>query len=176
MILDESAIANGVDAISLVADPAIKANWVALSAEEVKTAEPYEVKFSVVDGEKRIVLGAVLIPDKPILRTDKTGKPYHIFFGSDTIRKTSELFLKRGYQNSATLEHSVKLQGTTVVESWIVDDPNMDKSKLYNLGATAGTWVVGMKVDNDEVWNDYVKTQKVKGFSIEGWFRIGDMP
>jgi hypothetical protein len=27
-----------------------------------------------------------------------------------------------------------------------------------------------VKVNNDEVWNDYVKTGKVKGFSIEGYF------
>jgi hypothetical protein len=27
-----------------------------------------------------------------------------------------------------------------------------------------------MKINNDEVWNDYVKTGKVKGFSIEGIF------
>ena len=33
-----------------------------------------------------------------------------------------------------------------------------------------GTWMVSMKVDNDEIWNDYVKTGKVKGFSIEGYF------
>ncbi len=27
-----------------------------------------------------------------------------------------------------------------------------------------------VKVENDEIWNDYVKTGKVKGFSIEGYF------
>ena len=30
--------------------------------------------------------------------------------------------------------------------------------------------VGAVKVDNDEVWNEYVKTGKVKGFSIEGYF------
>lgn len=102
---------------------------------------------------------------------DEEGKPFHIFFKSDTIRKTSELFLKRGYQNSATLEHAVKLQGVTVVESWLVENPEMDKAKHYNLNVPKGTWMASMKIDNDQIWNDYVKTGKVKGFSIEGWFK-----
>ena len=33
-----------------------------------------------------------------------------------------------------------------------------------------GTWMVSMKVNNDDVWENYVKTGKVKGFSIEGYF------
>jgi hypothetical protein len=27
-----------------------------------------------------------------------------------------------------------------------------------------------MKVDNEEIWQEYVKSGKVKGFSIEGFF------
>ena len=27
-----------------------------------------------------------------------------------------------------------------------------------------------VKVNNDEIWNEYVKSNKVKGFSIEGYF------
>jgi hypothetical protein len=27
-----------------------------------------------------------------------------------------------------------------------------------------------VKVNNDEIWQEYVKTNKVKGFSIEGYF------
>ena len=30
--------------------------------------------------------------------------------------------------------------------------------------------MVSMKVNNDTIWNDFVKTGKVKGFSIEGYF------
>jgi hypothetical protein len=41
---------------------------------------------------------------------------------------------------------------------------------LYGLDVPVGTWMGSVKVDNDEVWNDYVKSGKVKGFSIEGYF------
>ena len=33
-----------------------------------------------------------------------------------------------------------------------------------------GTWMVSVKVNNDEIWEEFVKTKKVKGFSIEGFF------
>jgi len=41
---------------------------------------------------------------------------------------------------------------------------------LYGLDVPVGTWMGSVKVDNDDIWNDYVKTGKVKGFSIEGYF------
>lgn len=166
MVLDEEGIANGVDAISLVFDPATKSNFIALSKQQ-----PQDLKFATINEEKRLVMGAVLIPDQPIMRLDEAGQPFNVFFTKQTIRQTAELFLKRGYQNSTTLEHSVKLQGVSIVESWIVDNPEMDKSKHYGIEAKEGQWMVAMKVDKDSVWNDYVKTGKVKGFSIEGWFK-----
>jgi len=57
-----------------------------------------------------------------------------------------------------------------VVESLIVEDDKFDKTRKYDLNAPIGTWMVSVKVNNDEVWNDFVKTGKVKGFSIEGYF------
>jgi hypothetical protein len=86
------------------------------------------------------------------------------------FRKASELFLTKGNQNNATLEHDGKLDGLSVVESWIIDDTNQDKSRKYGFDLPNGTWMVSMKVYDDDVWSDYVKTGKVKGFSIEGHF------
>ncbi len=40
---------------------------------------------------------------------------------------------------------------------------------MYNLNVPIGTWMVSMKVNNDEVWKQ-VKAGEVKGFSIEGYF------
>ena len=177
MILDEESIANGVDAISLVEEPAIQSNFLALAkakpASESHKVDPLpkQVQFATINPEKRLVMGAVLVPDKPIIRMDERGEPFHVFFSKQTVRQASELFLKRGYQNSATLEHAVKLQGVSVVESWIVDNPEMDKAKHYGLETVEGQWMVAMKIDQDTVWNEYVKTGKVKGFSIEGWFK-----
>jgi hypothetical protein len=114
-------------------------------------------------------MGASLIPNKEIFRKDEQGNEFYIYFSEQTVRKASEMFFQNSKQNNATLNHDQKIEGMTVVESWIVDNPEMDKSKNYGFSFPKGTWVISMKVDNDEVWQD-VKLGKVKGFSIEGYF------
>ena len=161
LILDEEQEESGIEAISIVESPAIESDFVALKGEEVKLAE--------IDKEKRILLGALLIPNKPIYRKGKEGD-YYIFFSKDTISKASQMYLRNGYQNNSTLEHSKDLKGLTLVESWIVEDEVQDKSRKYGLNVPVGTWMGAVKVNNEEVWNEYVRTNKVKGFSIEGYF------
>ena len=160
LVIDENDDVSGIEAISVVESPAIEEDFIALKKEEYKLAE--------VDKEKRILMGAALVPNKPIYR--KSGEDeYYIYFSKDTVRKASELFFIRGNQNNSTLEHNLPLTGLTAVESWIVESEK-DKTRHYGLDVPIGTWMVSMKVLNDEVWNDYVKTGKVKGFSIEGYF------
>ena len=165
LIIDETMELSGIDAISIVENPAIEENWIALNKQEVK-----EYKFAEVDKEKKIIMGALLVPDKPIYRRDEQLGEYNIFFSKDTIRKCMELFFQNGNQSNATFEHIETISGLTLVESWIVEDANMDKTKLYELNAPIGSWVGTMKVNNDVIWNDFIKTGKVKGFSIEGYF------
>jgi len=160
LILDEED-AIGIEAISVVESPAIEEDFIALKNQEFKLAE--------VDKEKRILMGAALIPNKPIYRRNEDNE-YYIYFSRDTVRKASELFFINGNQNKSTLEHQMPLTGLSVVESWIVEDKEKDKTKHYDMEVPIGTWMVSMKVLNDDVWNNYVKTGKVKGFSIEGYF------
>ena len=162
LLIDEDALLSGIEAISIVDKPAIEENFIALK-------EQTKVNLTEVDKEKRILMGAALIPNKNIYRTDGEDE-YYIYFSDDTVRKASELFLMRGNQNKSTLEHEAELNGLTVVESWIVEDEVHDKSRKYGLDMPVGTWMVSMKVNNDEVWENYVKTGLVKGFSIEGYF------
>ena len=161
LILDEEQEEGGIEAISIVESPAIESDFVALNNQEIKLAES--------DKEKRILLGALLIPNKPIYRKGAEGE-YYIFFSKDTIVKASQMYLRNGYQNSTTLEHDQALKGLTLVESWIVESDTQDKSRKYGLNVPVGTWMGAVKVNNDEIWNEYVKTDKVKGFSIEGYF------
>ena len=162
LLIDEDALLSGIEAISIVDKPAIEENFIALK-------EQTKVNLAEIDKEKRILMGAALIPNKNIYRTDGEDE-YYIYFSDDTVRKASELFLMRGNQNKSTLEHEAELNGLTVVESWIVEDDVHDKSRKYGLDMPVGTWMVSMKVNNDEVWENYVKTGLVKGFSIEGYF------
>jgi myosin heavy subunit len=159
LFIDETDEVSGIEAISVVENPAIESDFVALKKQEFKLAE--------VDQEKRILMGAALIPNKPIYRQSGE-QEYYIYFSQATVRKASELFFINGNQNNSTLEHELQLKGLTAVESWIVES-EQDKSRMYDLNVPMGTWMVSMKVNNDDVWKK-VKAGEVKGFSIEGYF------
>ena len=161
LILDEDSKMSGIDAISIVESPAIESNFIALNN--------HQVKFETVDTEKRILMGPALIPNKPIYR-NQDGEEFYVYFSKATIEKAMQMYLKKGNQGNATLEHDGKLNGLTLVESWIKIDAEKDKSVAYGMEDPVGTWYVSMKVDNEEIWNEYVKSGKVKGFSIEGFF------
>lgn len=162
LVLDEGKLLHGIDAISIVEHPAIEEDFITMSKE-------HKFEFKEVDQEKRILMGAAMIPDKPIYRRDGDDE-YYVFFTKETIRRASELYLMNGKQGNATLEHEVKINGLSLVESWIIEDSTKDKSRAYDLQYPVGTWMVSMKVNNDDIWEEYVKSGKVKGFSIEGWF------
>ena len=162
LVLDLTDDQAGIEAISVVESPAIEENFVALNKHEVLLKE--------VDSEKRILMGAALVPNKQIYRrNDKTDEEYYIYFSEDTVRKASELFFKKSNHHNATLEHNEKVDGTYITESWIVEDPKKDKSALYGMEMPKGTWMVSMKIDNDEIY-EKAKNGEVKGFSIEGYF------
>jgi hypothetical protein len=161
LIIDPKDIKSGIDAVSVVQSPAIEENFIHLSKHEVELKE--------IDKEKRILMGAALIPNKKIYRVNAKKEEYYIYFSEDTVRQAMELFFKNGNQNNATYEHKDSINGMSVVESWLIEDETHDKSKLYGFSLPKGTWMISMKVDNDQVWQD-VKDGKVKGFSIEGYF------
>ena len=161
LVIDEKDELSGIDAVSVVQSPAIEENFIALAKHEVELKE--------IDSEKRILMGAALVPNKQIYRVNEKKEEYYIYFSEDTVRKASELFLMKANQNNATYEHDHKIDGMSVVESWIIEDDKHDKSVKYGFSLPKGTWMISMKVNNDEVWKD-VKEGKVKGFSIEGYF------
>tara|TARA_R110000796_G_scaffold19421_3_gene58338 strand:- start:1108 stop:1686 length:579 start_codon:yes stop_codon:yes gene_type:complete len=161
LILGEDDNEIGIEAISVVENPAIEEDFIALNSNIIELKE--------VDKEKRLLLGALLIPNKPIYRSSGDDE-YYVYFSKETVLKASQMYLMKGKQNKATLEHKHEISGLTLVESWIVEDEVHDKSRKYNMNVPVGTWMGAVKVNNDEVWNDFVKTGKVKGFSIEGYF------
>ncbi len=114
-------------------------------------------------------MGAALVPNKMIFRK-RNDTMFYVYFSKETIRRASELFFQNGNQSNATLEHQMKANNLTVVESWIVEDEEKDKSAIYNLNAPVGSWVISMKVEDDELWQQIKEGKKYTGFSIEGYF------
>jgi len=169
--LSEDGSGEGITAISLVKHPAIEQNWIAFSEEgasgEVKPNPAFA--FKTIDEEQRIVAGPAMVPDKLIYRVDNDGEEFFVFFTADTIRELSEKFLLQGKQSSMTLEHEATLNDLSVVETWLVEDSEKDKSAMYGFDLPVGSWFVKIKVLNDEVW-ELVKEKGVEGFSVEGVF------
>ena len=164
LIIDEENEISGIEAISVVENPAIEEDFIALK-------EHKDIKLAEVDAEQRILMGPALIPNKKIFRKGEEDD-YYIYFSEDTVRKASELFFIKSKHQNSTFEHSFELSDMSVVESWLIEDPNKDKAAAYGFDLPKGTWMVSMKVLNDDVWRA-VKEGEVKGFSIEGYFADG---
>lgn len=157
----------GVYALSVVENPAMQDMWIALSEQ------PQTVELAQVDEEKRLLLGAALIPNKKIYR-NIDGNEFYITFSEKTIETLAHNFFKNQMNNNSSLEHEVKLEGMSVVEGWTVQDPNNDKSNAYGKTYEKGTWVTMMKVDNDEMWQK-VKNGEIKGFSIDALLALEEI-
>jgi len=153
-----------IDAISLVSAPAIEQDFVYFGKEKSN------LTLAKVDEEKRMLISPALIPNKNIIRYDaNTDSEYYVWFSKETVRKASELYLKHNNHHKATYEHQDRVSGVLTVESWIIEDPKMDKANLYGFQLKKGAWMVKMKIDNEELWQD-IKSKKIKGLSIEGYF------
>ena len=148
-----------VDAIALVEKPAIEKEFLAFTSKD-------KYQFAL-DDDKMELLGAAMVPNQLIYRRNKDGFEYNVFFSSDTIRNISQSFFKSGFQSNMNIEHSATNADSYVFQSMIVD--NSKGISLMNL--PDGTWVVGVKVLNSQVWQD-IKEGKRKGFSVEGVFDL----
>jgi hypothetical protein len=165
MIGDEAT--DEIFAISLVESPAIELDFQYFGKELIRFAE--------VNKDKRLIMGPILVPNKRIFRIDGEGKEYEVYFKPETVRRLSQMYLEKKYTDSATIDHDTKkIKGINLVESWIVDNKLQDKSKAYGFQVPEGTWMGTFRVDESpegkKIWDEYVKTGKVKGFSIEGLF------
>ena len=163
LLIDESEEITGIEAVSLVRFPAIETDFVYLSA-----VKDNKMAFAM-DEDKRLLIGPALIPEKLIMRLDDNDEEYDVFFSKETVRHAMELFMREARTNEHTLEHNSKIDGVTVVESWLVEDEKKDKSALYGFELPIGTWMLSVKVNNYDIW-EKVKAKEVRGFSIEGYF------
>lgn len=155
-----------VFALSLVSEPAIQQDFVyfGLDGKEV-------IKFASVDTDKHTIVGPILIPNIKILRLKEDGTPYYVTFSKDTVQKLAQKYIKDNNSNNITLEHQTPVKGISLVESWIAESSKYDKAKAYGLNVKPGTWMGVFDLSgNIKVWNEFIKTGKLKGISLEGLF------
>jgi hypothetical protein len=151
-----------LDAVALVDNPAIELNWQAFNGSQFK--------FSANE-EKRIISGPLMVAELPIYRRDESGEYYGIFTAED-IYFLRNKFFKQSKDKQVNMMHDSNqmVEGVFMIESFLIDSKRgINSPKGYNL--TDGSWFGSYKVDNDNIWNDFVKTGDFKGFSVEGLFR-----
>lgn len=151
-----------VSFVALVDAPAIKRDFIAF--KDV-------VKFEVVSEDQRIITGPLMIPDQLIYRNSENFGEHYVKFSPETIKNISIKFAKKGYQKNVNLMHDAAMQveGVTMFESFITNAARGVKPLDAFKDLPDGTWFGSFFVENPEVW-DLVKSNQVKGFSVEGMF------
>lgn len=154
----------GVFRVSLVKDPALETTLLHFNAEKPQI-------FHFTQDEKQIVYAPAMIPNKLIFRNDVNGENAQVFYTAETIDQLQKNYFKNGHNSQTNINHQAEdTTGVYPFESWIVQDPQNDKSNAMGFDVPAGTWMMGYKIDNEQVWND-VKSGNLDGLSIEA--RLG---
>lgn len=153
---------SAVEYVALVDQPAIELNWMAFNKQ---------MRFSA-DPERRLIMGVLMVADMPIYRRDEKMGEFYVVFEKEEIYKIVQKFFRNGFTSNFNIMHdpNMKTDGVYMIESFIVDPTRGVSAPKQFEGVSEGSWIATVKVDNDEIWNDYVKTGILKGFSVEGIF------
>jgi hypothetical protein len=154
----------GIDATALVENPAIQRNWMAF-----KEHKSYE--FKTHDNDKRILAGALMVADFPMYR-NMNGKEFFVKFSSETIEQLADRMVLNNKLTAFNFEHDSKkeLADMHIQQFFIINTELGVNTPIGFEELPNGSLFAFVKVNNEQVWNDYVKTGIVKGFSIEGNF------
>lgn len=158
IVLDDQSLTQGVGFISLVDEPAIQVDWIKLAKES-------SVMNFKVSKDRQMLYGPFLIPNMLIYRYDDNMGEYYVRFKADQIEKISSKFNKDLNSRNINLQHSDTKVDGYVAENWIID--GVDKSNKLGFDLPQGTWFGGVKIDDTELWNSMIKSDEVKGFSVE---------
>lgn len=149
--------------ISMVSEPAISVDYVALSKEN-------QIKLS--SDERHICYGPALIPNLDIYRNNGQTE-YYLSFSEESIVKMSQEFMKNYRQHEVNLQHEDDVDEVYVCESWLVEDPYKDKANFLGFNVPRNTWMIAMKVNNIDTW-ERVKSGELRGFSCEAAVSLED--
>lgn len=156
---------NGLNFISLVDEPAIVEKGLYFNKEQ------YNLQFKQ-DKDKQIIVGPAMIPNLPIYRYDKDMGEYYVVFEAETIEKLAEKFNKDVKEYKINVDHDSIVKSAFVKSNWIIEDEKNDKSNYYNFSLPKGTWMVEVKIEDEEFWKKEIKDNAKFGFSVEGLFDL----
>lgn len=164
VINDDDTDTSGVQAVALVDQPAIEQNWQVFTG--VKQL------FQTTNAEKKIISGALMVADMPIYRKDQQGE-YYVVFDKQSIFNIVKKYFRNNNTSEVNMMHDSNkmVQGVYMIESFIIDkERGITTPKGFD-ELPEGSWFGSFKVDNQDVWDNFIKTGKFKGFSVEGYFQ-----
>lgn len=153
--VDELSLDTGMKFISLVDEPAMELDWIALNNEVIELA---------ADVDKKLLYGVFIVADKLIYRKGLDG---YVKFTKENIEKLVKKWSKNNFNRNVNLQHTDKMVDAFVREYWIVEDTNMDKINNYIKNVPQGSLVGVIEIEDEKFWKDYIKTGILNGFSIE---------
>lgn len=154
----------GVYTVSLVESPAVEVDFLAFEKET-----PIQLKLN---DDKHIITGVSLRADYPIYRESVERGGYYVVFTKETIQQIVEKYSKFGFNNLVNIEHNENnyVDNIIMIESYIIDrEKGIDPSAFSNV--EDGSWITSFKVNDLNIWNK-IKNGEVKGFSVEGFFKL----
>lgn len=155
-------------AVSLVEEEAVESGFIALS----KQKQPMD--FKIHNEEKRMLYGVALRANFPIYRCFGEDE-FYLTFDANAIERLVNKFMSNYGQKSFTIDHMEPAEGIVITESWLVTDPENDKSNALGLeNVSEGSWIIGCKINNDEIWQS-IKEGRWHGFSIESWIDMEEI-
>ena len=155
--------------VIIVSDPTNNSQRLASKTwNEKMSSEQYH--FEVTSEDQRILTGAIMIPNKMILRRDEDGTPFYVYFSESTVAKMAEKFLEQNKQHNTDIDHDGNVTTTNkLIESWVSASSTYDKSYQMGFALPKGTWFASFRIHDDETWSK-VKSGEIKGFSLAGNF------
>lgn len=156
---------SGIYAISFVDEPANETDFIALKKQ-------IREEYLSVDARKQILTGVLLRPGQLIYRNNPSLGEHYIRFSAQQIEKISHKMMRNHVAlNNTTHQHQKPLEGNYLIEMWIVENPENDKSAALGFrDLPKGTLMCSYKIEDKEYWDKHVMTGNVKGFSLEGFF------
>lgn len=148
--------------VSVVKDPAVEANLLKFSSDK---------PLYFANEDKRIIYSVAMRPDKLIFRSNvsdtMTPEPAYVYYTKETIEACQQNYFKNNRNAFTNINHQEdNTNGVYCFESWIVNDKDKDKANTIGLDVVNGDWVMGFKIDNEDVWEE-IKEGNLDGLSIE---------
>lgn len=157
----------GIDAIAFVKEPAVESVIMKFNKNNKKN-----VKFSLLDDNKRKIIFPIMRCDFPIYRYDNYFGEYFVIYTKEVIEKMARKMIADNTANNINIEHNNNeiVNGIYLEELFIKDIEKGINPKGYEDIENYSLFGV-YSIDNNEIWQE-IENGTFTGLSLEGMFNF----